>query len=110
MGSSAPFHLVYGILRFRINIWHFIKAFRRKRKKQVTIIFKLIRAGSSIAIKLSINEFSPLILQQGLFNLLIAGHYIMKQRLEIANDNFQNAPLIDDAYIYMYRIRYIPVS
>ena len=28
VGSSAPSQLVFGILRFRINIWHFIKAFR----------------------------------------------------------------------------------
>ena len=28
VGSSAPFHLGFGILRFRINIWHFITAFR----------------------------------------------------------------------------------
>ena len=28
VGSSAPSHLVFGILRFRTNIWHFIKAFR----------------------------------------------------------------------------------
>ena len=26
--SSAPPHLVFGILRFRINSWHFIKTFR----------------------------------------------------------------------------------
>ena len=28
VGSSAPSHLVFGILRFKTNIWHFIKAFR----------------------------------------------------------------------------------
>ena len=28
VGSSAPSHLVFSILRFRTNIWHFIKAFR----------------------------------------------------------------------------------
>ena len=28
VGSSEPSHLVFGILRFRTNIWHFIKAFR----------------------------------------------------------------------------------
>ena len=28
VGSSAPPHLVFGILRFRTNIWHFITAFR----------------------------------------------------------------------------------
>ena len=27
VGSSVPFHLVFGILIFRTNIWHFIKAF-----------------------------------------------------------------------------------
>ena len=27
VGSSAPSHLVFGILRFRKNIWHFIKTF-----------------------------------------------------------------------------------
>ena len=28
VGSSAPFHLVFGVLRFRTNILHFMKAFR----------------------------------------------------------------------------------
>ena len=28
VGSSAPSNLVFGILRFRTNIWHFIKGFR----------------------------------------------------------------------------------
>ena len=27
VGSSAPSHLVFGILRFRTNIWHVMKAF-----------------------------------------------------------------------------------